>query len=584
VHRGNSPIPFVNGGLLARMAVLATIPLVGLQFWAERASPQLFGRFADETALLVLVGLLVYVELQRRRAIATHAASARAAERVRYAQEVAHIGSWEIDAGGRETWSRAFRSLMGLPTDVAASTQAFRSLVHPEDQALVAAADERMLNEPGDHEFEYRVLRSGGEIRWMLTRGRHITEEDGARRRVLGVAMDITERKAEEVTRIQLEQQLIHAQKLETIGRLAGGIAHDFNNVLTAISGYAELARGLVAEERLPGPELDEIAAGAERAAALTRQILAFSRKQVLHEETIDLNAVVRDADGLLGRVIGEDVRLEHVLRAGEVRVNADRTQIEQVIMNLIVNARDSMPEGGRITIEVDEVDVRADHTLDLRPGRFAVLSVADTGEGMDAETAARIFEPFFTTKADGTGLGLATVHGIVTQSGGTIWVYSEPGSGTTFKIYLPLSGDDMREGAAAPAPPAPTAAAGEHVLIVEDDRQVRAIVTQMLASKGFEVTPAADADEALACADGPNPFDVVLSDLVMPDVNGRDLVAEIKRRQPHAAVIYMSGYSDDAVRRRGVLEPGSAFIEKPFSSDELVRRIRALLDAKATA
>jgi len=564
---------------MKRLLLLLTAPAVALDFLGERYAPQGVGGFADLFAFAVLIGLVAYCEGANRRALAAQARIDRDAQRVAFAQAAAHIGSWDIDADGNEIWSRSFRCLMGLPADAQASTKTFHTVVHPEDRAAVVAADERMLREEGDHAFEYRIVRPDGDVRWILTRGRCELDEGRERRRVLGVAIDITDRKADEDSRIQLEQQLIQAQKLETIGRLAGGIAHDFNNVLTGISGFAELARSGVERGELPSEELDEISAGAARAAGLTRQLLAFSRKQILREETVDLNEIVREADGLLMRVIGEDAQLEHVLRAEPVHVTADRTQLEQVIMNLVVNARDSMPDGGRITVEVGEVDVAADHSLDLRPGRFALLAVTDTGQGMDAETAARIFEPFFTTKSDGTGLGLATVHGIVTQTGGTIWVYSEPGRGTTFKIYLPLS-EHVAAPASARRPDAPAAGAGgEHVLVVEDDRQVRAIVMHMLASRGFEVTAAADTAEALACAEGPELFDLILSDLVLPEMSGRDLVEAIRSRQPQAAVMFMSGYSDDAVRRRGVLQPGSAFIEKPFSSDELVRRVRSLLD-----
>jgi two-component system cell cycle sensor histidine kinase/response regulator CckA len=570
---------------MKRFLVFGAAPLVGLDFLGERYAPWGITRYADLIAFGMLLALIVYSEAVNRRAHATQAKIVRDERRLAFAQAAAHIGSWDVDATGGEVWSQSFRRLMGLPSDAPASTEAFHMAVHPDDRAAVVAKDRRMFTEGGEHEFEYRIVRPDGEVRWMLTRGRCELDEQGSGTRVLGVAIDITERKADEESRLKLEQQLTQAQKLETIGRLAGGIAHDFNNVLTGISGYAELARSSLDEGRPPGDALDEISAGAARAAALTRQLLAFSRKQVMNEETLDLNEIVLGAERLLQRVIGEDAQLEHVLGTDPVLVTADRTQLEQVIMNLVVNARDSMPKGGHIVVEVDEVDVDAGHSLDLRPGRFALLAVTDSGQGMDAETAACIFEPFFTTKAGGTGLGLATVHGIVTQTGGTIWVYSEPGAGTTFKIYLPLS-----EAAAMPAPaprPDATSPAGvgsEHILVVEDDRQVRAIVKQMLMSRGFAVTTAADAEEALACADGPAQFDLILSDLVLPEMSGRELVEAIGSRQPQAAVMFMSGYSDDAVRRRGVLEPGSAFIEKPFSLDELVQRVRSLLDATAVA
>ena len=532
----------------------------------------------DLAVVLTLVALLVFSDLSRRQVVAARRELARRGEQLAYAQEAGRIGSWEIAADGTEAWSSSFREMLGVAPEVEASTDLFHALLHPDGREAAIAADRAMLGEEGDHEFEYRIVRPDGAVRWMLARGRCLCDRDGKRRRVHGVAIDITERKSEETERTRLEQQLTQALKLETIGQLAGGIAHDFNNLLTGIGGYVELASDRIADGASPRAELAEISAAVGRATALTRQLLAFSRKQVLSAEVLDLNDVVRSAEGLLERVLGENVRLDHVARRERVLVEGDRTQLEQVLLNLAVNARDAMPDGGSITIEVDEVDVEADHTLDLEPGRFALLSVSDTGCGIDAETAARIFEPFFTTKENGTGLGLATVHGIVTQSGGTIWVYGEPGRGTTFKLYLPLAAGELQRVESAATPPSQDGR-GEHVLVVEDDRQVRAIIKQMLVRRGFVVTVAGNAVDAIAAARADR-IDLVLSDLVMPGKGGRELVAELRELQPRAAVLYMSGYSDDAVKRRGVIEAGTAFIEKPFSSDDLVVQLRSLLDA----
>jgi len=266
-----------------------------------------------------------------------------------------------------------------------------------------------------------------------------------------------------------------------------------------------------------------------------------------------------------------------------KARDRSDKTQLEQVLLNLVVNARDAMPGGGRIEIEIDEVDVGPDHSLELEPGRFALLAVSDTGVGIDAQTVGQIFEPFFTTKSEGTGLGLATVYGIVRQSGGTIWVYSEPGSGTVFKIYLPLAAEAIASAAVEPPARVPDGA-GEHVLVIEDDRQVRSIVKQMLVRRGYSVVTADGPEAALAAAAADARFDAILSDLVMPNGGGRELVAQLVASQPDAAVVFMSGYSDDAVRTRGVVDPGTAFIEKPFSSDDLVLLLRQTISGRREA
>jgi PAS domain S-box-containing protein len=537
----------------------------------------------DRLTMIAFALLLVFFEWSRQKAFAARRELARSREELAFAQAAAHVGSWGVGADGTETWSETFRELLGVTVDTEASPEVFLAHVHPDDRAAVAVADALMLSEPGDHEYEYRVLREDGSVRSMIARGRCVVDATGARKRVHGVAIDITDRTVQETERIELEQQLIHAQKLETVGRLAGGVAHDFNNVLTGISGFAELARARAETGESPLMEIDEITAGAARAAALTRQLLAFSRKQVMRAEVLDLNDVVRGTDALFERLIGEDIGIAHSLRRDNVLVRGDKTQLEQVLLNLVVNARDAMPDGGRIEIEINEVDVGPDHSLDLEPGRFALLAVSDTGVGMDPQTVGQIFDPFFTTKPDGTGLGLATVYGIVRQSGGTIWVYSEPGAGTVFKVYLPLAGEAIMSPAAEPLAHVPDGA-GEHVLVIEDDRQVRSIVKQMLTRRGYSVVTADGPEAALVAAGAGARFDAILSDLVMPNGGGRQLVAQLVASQPHAAVVFMSGYSDDAVRTRGVVDPGTAFIEKPFSSDDLVLLLRQTIAGRREA
>jgi signal transduction histidine kinase/ActR/RegA family two-component response regulator len=544
------------------------------------------------TGIILLVGSILWARALRAVAAArdelcsrlqahhqTEGELARSEERLALAQTVARMGTWDNDlATGNVVWSDSLRTLYGVGPDVTPAYDRFLELVHPDDVRRIKARLDWAHEHGGDFEVEHRLGSVADEPRWVLSRGRAILGEDGGSTRVLGVTMDISERKTAEADREKLERQLRHAQKLEAVGRLAGGIAHDFNNLLLAIRGYGEIA--LRAHERGEDTqdELQEIVAAAERAAALTRQLLAFSRQQVLRPEILELNRVVDEMEKLLRRMIGEEVELEAVTSAGEVFVNLDRSQLEQVILNLAVNARDAMPKGGRLTLDVGV----AEGDSDLPPGRFALLAVSDTGGGMDSETITQIFDPFFTTKSEGTGLGLATVHGIVKQSGGSIWAYSEVGQGTTFKIYFPLA--EQAETPAAKMTPAPVGTAnGETILLVEDDPQVRMIVARMLEASGYRVIAAADGEEALQQAGSANGrIDLLLSDVVMPGLGGRELAERLRKVQPEAAVLHTSGYTDDAVIRRGVLEHDAAFIEKPFTAEDLCRRVRELLDGRS--
>jgi PAS domain S-box-containing protein len=450
-------------------------------------------------------------------------------------------------------------------------------LVPPEWHEQVAAARRAKLDEDDASTiYEHELVAKDGRRLTVEVSSRAITE-DGRPAGVQAICRDITERR-------QLEEQLRQAQRLEAIGRLAGGVAHDFNNLLTVIGGYSEalLERNGAGSET----ELREISAAAERATALTGQLLAFSRRQVLQPRVVDVNAIVSGITPMLGRLIGEDVELATALDPSVKPVLADANQLEQVLVNLVVNARDAMPQGGKLTIETSSVDLDEAYVSqhsEATPGPHTVLAVSDTGVGMDAATTSRIFEPFFTTKpvGAGTGLGLSTVYGTVKQSGGSIWVYSEPGRGTTFKIYLPLATADMPVGGTAqPAPVAPTGT--ETILVVEDEPSLRTLVAVMLEDKGYNVVIADSSEQAIELADRER-IDLLLTDLVMPRLSGRELATRIRAMRPSIRVLFMSGYADEAINRNGSLEPGAAFLAKPFTAAELAKRVRETLDTPAT-
>jgi two-component system, cell cycle sensor histidine kinase and response regulator CckA len=404
------------------------------------------------------------------------------------------------------------------------------------------------------------------------------TGPDGAVTGVLGVAIDITDRR-------ELEEQLRQAQKLESIGLLAGGIAHDFNNMLTAITGYAELMRDQLPPGDPLQADLGEITGAADKAALLTYQLLAFSRKQILQPKTLNLNEVVSDISRMLHRVIGEDVAIVARMGEGLGTVKADPGQIAQVIMNLAVNARDAMPGGGTLTIETANVtldDASAQRHESVPPGRYVMLAITDTGSGMPPDIQRHIFEPFYTTKGvgRGTGMGLATVYGIVKQSGGHIWLYSEVGGGTTFKVFLPRAATPDAP-LDPPAEERPVRGGHETVLIVEDEEIVRGLARRSLEKAGYTVHEAGDGAEALELherIDGQ--IDLVVTDVVMPKMSGREVVERLIARGATPRVLYMSGYTDDEIVRQGVLEQGTPFLQKPFSMRVLVAKVREVLDS----
>ena len=400
------------------------------------------------------------------------------------------------------------------------------------------------------------------------------------------VLADFTNKRAgESKTRIS-EDQLRQAQRMEAIGRLAGGIAHDFNNLLTAIQGHAQFLIEELAEDSSSSQDALEIKRSADRAAALTRQLLAFSRRQELELSVVDLNGIIADMGTLLRRVINEDIMLHTTFEDDLWPVHADPGQIEQVVMNLVVNARDALPAGGTISIRTSNIDVDeefADRKLDLRPGPYALLTISDNGVGMDRATQAHIFEPFFTTKqaGKGTGLGLATVYGIVKQSGGHIWVYSEPGRGTTFKIYLPrvMGTGEVKQ---RQIKYADAAKPGETVLLIEDEVAVRTLARRVLESRGFKVLDAGTGAAAVQIAqEHDGPIHLMLCDVVLPDMNGREIGERIISLRTETRPLFMSGYTDDDAKLQGVIDARAPFLEKPFTPDLLTRRVREVLDSE---
>ncbi|MCX5770728.1 MAG: response regulator [Candidatus Hydrogenedentes bacterium] len=424
--------------------------------------------------------------------------------------------------------------------------------------------------------------RAGREhlIEWYNTK---LVDASGSLVGVLATGQDVTDRERIEEEKERLHAQLHQAQKMESIGRLAGGIAHDFNNLLTPMIGYAEMALIDLNPADPLYRDFEEIREAAERAKNLTGQLLAFSRRQMLEMKVVNLNKIISSFKKMLQRIIGEDVEIITTLDPDLVNIKGDPPQIQQVLMNLSINARDAMPQGGRLTIETANVTLDASYAKGrpgVEPGQYAMLAVSDTGVGMGRETVDKIFEPFFTTKApgEGTGLGLATVYGIVKQHGGNIWVYSEPGRGTIFKIYLPQATGDVQPELVIEKQPEMAAGKGT-ILVVEDETSVRKLACNILKSHGYDVIEAGSSPDALRLAEAHGgPIDLLLTDVVMPQMNGRELYRQIALLRPDLKVLYMSGYTDDVIAHHGVLDAQIEFLQKPFTVDGLVRKVHQMI------
>jgi PAS domain S-box-containing protein len=536
-------------------------------------------RFAIEMADLIAIAIL---NSERQAALAEMRRSKASLDR---AQRMAALCNWEVDLRDDSLeCSPEMYHIFGLTSGPNRLNRAdFLDKVHPEDRAAVDENMREVIRTGKASEVTLRIVRPDGSQRFLREHAEVEFDAAGAPLRAIGTLQDITEYK-------QLERRSISAHRMETVGRLAGGVAHDFNNLLTVINGYSEMLLNRVPEDSPLRKGLVEIRKAGENAADLTRQLLVFSRKQVIERRVLDLNAVVRELESMLRRLIGENIELRAILDEVPAVVEADASQLQQVVMNLVINARDAMPQGGRIAIETSTVEAPAmSGDRDRMPaGTYVLLAVSDTGIGMDENTRSQIFEPFFTTKEQGrgTGLGMATVYGIVKQNHGWIWVYSEPQMGTTIKVYLPSVNAAQNQDNERQSPDGPlTALEGrETILLVEDQEAVRQVTAALLEERGYRVWTASNGPEALEfCKTYRGRIDLAITDVVMPGCSGRDLADRLQAAHPRIKVLFMSGYTEYAAALQADLSPQRSFIEKPFAPQALAAKVRQCLEHPRT-
>jgi two-component system, cell cycle sensor histidine kinase and response regulator CckA len=551
----------------------------GTSFYGETSSAAL--RNADGS---ILGYLCITRDITRRKQAEEKLRESET--RLMEAQRIANIGNWELDlVTNTLSWSDEIFRIFEIDKETfGASYEAFLSAIHPEDRDAVNAAYTRSLETREPYGIAHRLLMRDGRVKHLYEQCEtHYGPDDKALRSV-GTVQDITERTRAEAENAKLQLQLAHSQKMESVGRLAGGVAHDFNNLLMGIMGYADLCRTGLPPEHPVRPHVDEITEIVKRSANLTRQLLAFARRQTVMPRVLDLNDTVAGMLKLLQRLIGEDIVLAWIPGADLWLVKIDPSQIDQLLANLCINARDAIGGTGRVTVESENVSLDdaycADHA-GATPGDYVLLSVSDNGCGMEKETVSHIFEPFFTTKdiGKGTGLGLATVYGIVKQNQGYITVYSEPGTGTTFKIFLPRHQGPTPDKAGPRAGERPRGS-GETILLVEDEKSLQVTCGRCLRELGYEVLVA----ESPACAldlavRHPGNIHLLLTNVIMPGMNGKQLAEKFAAIKPGARVLFMSGYTADAIVHQGILDKGGFFIGKPFSNDELARKVHEVLE-----
>ncbi len=536
-------------------------------------------RLPDPERVLILAIVIDITE--RKRA---EEAVRKSEERFQIVARATNDVVWDWDlATQRLWWNENFQTLFGYAAgEIEPGIESWESRLHPEDRERVLRDIHALIDGGGQYwSDEYRFRRKDGAYASIFDRGYVLHDQRGKPVRMIGAMMDLSERR-------RLEVQLLQAQRLEGIGRLAGGLAHDFNNLLTAIFGHGQHAQLLLADHEEARADIQQILHAAERAAGLTRQLLTFARRQMIQPRPLDLNEVTLQMDRMLRRLIGEQIEVVTSLATGLWLVKADPGQMEQVILNLVINARDAMPKQGRLTIQTANVSLDAGHSrlyADMQPGDYVMLAVSDTGIGMDETVMEHVFEPFFTTKDKerGTGLGLATCYGIVKLNGGSLSVESEPGRGSTFKVLLPRARsavEPMPRGTLADAPPG-----SETVLLVEDEPLVRAMALMALQEKGYRVLEATHGEEALRVAgEAGGPIHLMVTDVVMPQMGGVELAQRLLQMHPGLRVLFTSGYTEDAIADLTAKHPELAFLEKPFSSDQLVQRVRRLLDSAPRA
>ena len=577
-------------GIRAQMAVPVLIEdrVEGLLYVDNRSSraftdqdEAILVRLAAQAALAIRnAQLFADEQLARGTAERLVRALRESQERFQFVARATNDAVWDWDlVSDALWWNEGVTTIFGYaPEQVGPDVSWWYENIHPEDRDRTVTDIHAAIDRGAESwSAEYRYRKVDGSYADVFDRGYVLHDDEGKPVRMIGAMMDVTQRK-------QLEDELRQAQKMEAVGRLAGGVAHDFNNLLTIITGRSALLLGRLKGDDPSRKNVELIQKTAARAASLTRQLLAFSRKQVLQRKVLDLNATVAEMSDMLRRLIGEDVDLLLTLGPAAGRVNADPGQLEQALLNLAVNARDAMPRGGTLGVETDRVELGPappDRPDALPPGPYAVLRVMDTGVGMDAETRAHIFEPFFTTKepGKGTGLGLSMVHGVVRQHGGAVRVRSVVGGGTTFEIYLPqveaaASSSTVDDGGARPA------TGRETILLVEDEEDVRALAREVLERQGHRVLEAGDGVQALQCyeAEGER-IDLILTDVVMPRMSGRELVDRVRAMRPAMPVLYMSGYTEDAILRHGVRDASMLLLGKPFTPADLISKVREVLD-----
>lgn len=501
-------------------------------------------------------------------------------ERFRLLSRATHDAVWNLDLrNNRITWNEGYKTLFGYQDHEIplVKDSLCESRLHPEDTQRVLSSLQAAIAQGEDTWVsEYRYLRKDGTYAYVMNRAYILRDEQGRAVQVIGGITDLTEKKA-------LQERLLHSQKMEAVGLLAGGVAHDFNNLLTVILGYTEVLLTMTTPEAAQWTMLSDIQKAAQQAASLTRQLLAFGRRQVLMPQVLDLNASIRGIETMLRRLVGEDIVLSLQLTPHLEPVKVDPGQLEQILINLTMNARDAMPEGGRLTIETGALDLSADNPQGVPAGRYLSLSLTDTGCGIPPEIQHRIFEPFFTIKdpARGTGLGLPTVYGIVRQSGGWIDVASEVGRGTRFTLFFPAVSNEQSPHLEITKPP--LRGGQETILLVEDEEQVRRIAQLTLEAQGYHVLTARHGLEALHLLENRTlPLQLVITDVVMPELNGRQLVQHLRRNYPHIKVLFISGYADDKTGWLSEATTHEAFLQKPFLPLSLARKVREVLDSQS--
>lgn len=562
------------------VSLVLTFGLASFLLLAIAPGQQLYSNIDPHWAVRMLIGLVllfdVYAIFQQVEIYRFRRQIAEREELFGLIGESAADMIAVVDVNGRRLYnSPSYQKLLGYSAEELGSTSSFEQ-IHPDDRQKVADAARDARQSGVGRRVEYRFRHKDGH--WLILESTASVAKggNGESEKLVIVNRDITERR-------QLETQLSLSQRIEAIGRLSGGVAHDFNNLLGVIIGYSEALQQRMSPDDPYREAIDEIRNAGQRAASLTQQLLAFSRKQVLEPKVLDLNTIASEVEKMLARLIGEDISLKLVLSSDLAKVKADRSQIEQVLLNLAVNARDAMPQGGKLVIET--ANVALDETAARRrpylvPGRYVLLRVTDTGCGMDAALQAHIFEPFFTTKGKGkgTGLGLATVYGVIKQSGGYIVVDSEVGSGSTFEIYLPRVDESLE----APSESKPLADRGREqrtILLVEDEHSLRKLTARTLKEIGYAVCEAQDALEALEIAKrSETVIDLLLTDVVMPGMSGPSLARTLSPLRPEMKVLYMSGYTDGEIAPHGVLEAGTSILRKPFTRDQLLRQAEEVL------